>query len=557
MVSFLWLSLTVLAIAVVVSPWGNYPINDDWQYARIAKRLAETGRFVVDVDVAPSLVAQIWLSAPFVKLFGFSHTLLRVMTIAVAIVLLWIIDRILQCAGAARSIRVLALALVVANPIFLHVAFSYMTEPYGYMLAFAGAMVWLKDRARRDRTGAPFIGWRAALIAATLIGGSFWIRQFCAAVFPALAAASVLRTAIDGSRSTLRRSAPVLAAATAWFSVVVMAYFLWAKLSGNYRPAFGGQIRSLVHFDRDLLAISAFELATYLTAFLFPFLLLERWRTTRWSRFAVIAVLLAIFVYAARMRQPQHAAFHHHVRFPFAANVVHDTGVGPITLTGTYFNPSAPRPHWPPSTWSVIQWLIVGGLLAWARLALRSPGEPRCSSMAAEVRDFGLLLAAGSFLLYTQAFQWQALDRYYLPCVLGAVIGLGARATALPVPVQPWPMLAAALPMAWFAVAGVHDYFRWNDARWAAVALAAADGARPELLDGGYEVNGWLNYDATMEHVRPAGCHGECRCPPVAFFCTDDSYAISMGLPPGRSPIAELPVSWWLANGPNIVVSRR
>ena len=65
-----WLSLGLFTAAWLVSPWGNYPVNDDWQYARIVKRLAESGRFVIDVDIAPSLVGQVWLTAPFVTILA-------------------------------------------------------------------------------------------------------------------------------------------------------------------------------------------------------------------------------------------------------------------------------------------------------------------------------------------------------------------------------------------------------------------------------------------------------------------------------------------------------
>jgi hypothetical protein len=120
-----------------------------------------------------------------------------------------------------------------------------------------------------------------------------------------------------------------------------------------------------------------------------------------------------------------------------------------------------------------------------------------------------------------------------------------------------WIAIAAAAPVSWFTIAGTHDYFRWNDARWRAVALAEADGARPEVIDGGYEVNGWLNFDASVSRARPQGCIGGCGCLPRAFFCTDDSYMISMDLPPGRTLVASLPVSSWLARSPNVILSRR
>jgi hypothetical protein len=555
--SIVWLSLGVLAVSWLLSPWGDYPINDDWQYARIVKRLAETGRFVVDVDIAPSLVGQAWMTAPFVRVFGFSHTLLRLLTMTTAVVLLWIVDRILRRAGTPRSVRVLVAVLLAGNPIFLHLALSYMTEAYGYALALAGALVWLNARARQgDHTG-PIVGWRDGLATATLVGSSFWIRQFCVAVFPALVGAGMLPLVLRRDWRAVVRSLPVVAAATACFSAIVLLYFVWAKLSGTYPTAFNERVVAVTRVDPRLMLLSAFELAAYLTMFLFPFLLLERWRATRWSTFAAIAAAAAAAIYAARFVQPQFAGFHHHVHFPFSANLVNDTGVGPITFTTTYWNPSAPRPRWPAGMWTAIEWLLVGGMLLWSRLPAGSSDEAHPSPIGAEIRNFGVLLAAIAFVLYVQSFQREVLDRYFFPCVLGIAIALGARAARFPTIERPWLPLAAALPLCWFSTAGVHDYFRWNDARWKAVALAEADGGRPERIDGGYEVNGWLNYDASVRRVRPDGCRGDCGCRPQAFYCTDDSYVISMELPPGRTALATLPVSWWLADGPAIILSRR
>ena len=127
--------------------------------------------------------------------------------------------------------RLLAAVLLIGNPIFLHVAFSYMTDVYGYALALGGALVWITARAGSPADG-PIVGRRDALLAATLAGGSFWIRQFCAAVFPALVAAGLLQFVVAGDRQALRRSMAVVVAATVWFTVVVLSYFVWANVTG-------------------------------------------------------------------------------------------------------------------------------------------------------------------------------------------------------------------------------------------------------------------------------------------------------------------------------------
>jgi hypothetical protein len=449
--------------------------------------------------------------------------------------------------------------VLLANPIFLHLTFSFMTEIYGYALALGGALVWLHGRSRRRDHEPAVIGWRHGLIAATLVGASFWVRQFCVAAFPALLGAAALDVLARHGRRAVVASVPVVAASTAWFSIVVLLYFVWAKATGNYVDAFNAPLGSLLHIDTSLIVVSLFELGAYLTMFLFPFLLMERWRSARWRVFALVSLTVAIVIAIARAVQPHHLSFHHHAHFPFSVNVLNDTGVGPMTFTTTYWDSTSPRPHWPAAVWTAIEWLVVGGMLLWSRLVSDRAAEPRTPRLTAEIRNFGLLLAGIGFALCVQAYQWQVLDRYYVPCILGALIALGARAARFPATgrTRAWLALAATLPLAWFTVAGVHDYFRWNDARWQAVGLAQANGGRPDLLDGGYEVNGWLNYDAAKARTRPDDCRGVCACAPLAFFCTDDSYVISMDVPPGRTVVATLPISWWLAGGPPVILSRR
>jgi len=142
---FFWTSALFVLVVLVVRPWGNFPLNDDWQYARVTKALAETGHFQLDVKIAPSLVAQAYLAAPFVRLFGFSHTLLRLLTMGLALVLLRAIDRILAVGGANRPVRLLAGVLLIINPIFLHAALSFMTEIWGVRPGAVGCL----DMVRR------------------------------------------------------------------------------------------------------------------------------------------------------------------------------------------------------------------------------------------------------------------------------------------------------------------------------------------------------------------------------------------------------------------------
>jgi hypothetical protein len=119
--------------------------------------------------------------------------------------------------------------------------------------------------------------------------------------------------------------------------------------------------------------------------------------------------------------------------------------------------------------------------------------------------------------------------------------------------------------LAFFTVAGAHDYFRWNNARWRLVARARSLGIPSTSIDGGYEVNGWLSYENLVHHrekIDESACIGECRCDVGAnlgglWNCHDDSYRIALSVRDGYSELArETPLMWLGPNRP-LILSRR
>ena len=145
----LTLGIFLLAL-VLIAPWGDYPTNDDWQYARAARSLAQTGRLKIDTAIAPAIVGQCYLVWPFVRLFGFSHTLLRITTLALAMAMLVALDRLLALGGVQRRLRCFATLLVALNPLFVNLGASFMSEIPGYAQALGGAWLWLWARRRAD-----------------------------------------------------------------------------------------------------------------------------------------------------------------------------------------------------------------------------------------------------------------------------------------------------------------------------------------------------------------------------------------------------------------------
>src|SRR5580765_8375698 len=69
---------------LVVWPVGNFPLNDDWAFARSVKRLLETGSFYPTAWAAMPLFTQTLWGALFCLPMGFSFNALRCSTLVMS-----------------------------------------------------------------------------------------------------------------------------------------------------------------------------------------------------------------------------------------------------------------------------------------------------------------------------------------------------------------------------------------------------------------------------------------------------------------------------------------
>jgi len=567
--------LAVLAAAVVaIRPWGDHPINDDWQYARIVQRLAATGVYETDVPIAPSLVGQVLLTLPFVAIGGFSHTLLRMLTLAMACLLLLILNRLLTIAGVGGPIRLVGLACIAFNPLFLYFSLSYMTEIWGTAISLGGALCWFEARGRQLAGGSR--GWLpppAVVVAATALAASaFWIRQLTAVVVPALVLAAVLAALARRPEVEVRARLGSLVLAAATSAAVVAAYFAWAAATGNLRPAFTAPLAGMLLPRPGFYLLHPGVFLLYMTGFLAALLVLVPAAAARlrsagsWLAGGCLLGVVALALWQVSLHgKPDVPLQPLHAEFPYLKNVLHKSGIGPITLADVYISG---RPfvlsEGLTAVWRGVEWTLVALAVLWVPFAsgLGAAIRASASPVARELLLFGLLLALGSFLLVGQAFGVAAFDRYYFQSWLGLAL-------AVPIVVQHWSRTetraasrlrfagSAALlaPLAFYTVAGLHDHFRWQDARWEHVRALQEEGVPALNVAGGFEVEGWAGaYDAHVARdFGAARCAGECRCTwPNRWWCHDDTYRIAMNPLRGYRIAAEIQPDYWLWKSPPV-----
>jgi len=531
-----------LLTILFVQPWGDYPLNDDWIYARIGKRFAETGRFVFDHDTGSAFIGQGLIAAPVIRLLGFSHTHLRSLTMlfgALTICLLWLL---LRYAAVRPGIRVVCLLAVVWNPLFSYLSLTFMTEIYAYFFALLGAAIWMRDR--QAHTEGPVVSWLGATVAAAAIAFGFWIRQYCVLVFPAL-----LLSSFAAGWPRVRRSLPRLALSGIVFTAVIEGYFAFARTMAEVPMAdYSHRLGRIWPVNIGATVLQGGIFLVYMTAFLLPLLVAA---AARWERrMAPAAIALSVLGVGSALvllQTPPHLDLN--PQFPFLSNVIRNAGVGPILLPDIQLFQMR-SPAWPPVAWSAIEVVLLTASLLWIPVMFTAPRIIRKRGPRAELLLFALLFAAASLTVTTFVDRLAAFDRYYLPETFALTLALGLILSDAP-RVSMVRYTAALLPLAFFTIAGLHDHFRWSDAAWDLYRQALRSGIRPTSIEASYEMNGWNAFTQFKAAGSP-----QTKCD-TDWFCLDDTYRLGMNVYGNYEPIAQRQPRYWLAPGPPLVLSKR
>src|SRR5258706_11623715 len=166
------LALCLLAfglLVVLANPLHNFPMGDDWEYARTVFKLLTTGQFYRSPVVqATAFFPALW-GALFSSVFGFSFTVLRLSTLPLAAGTLLAFYLILGELSFPPAWRLLGTLTLMVAPLFVFNALSFMTDvPCLFWLVLG-----LGCSLRGFRLGRP--GW---LLAGSVCGAlSFLTRQ--------------------------------------------------------------------------------------------------------------------------------------------------------------------------------------------------------------------------------------------------------------------------------------------------------------------------------------------------------------------------------------------
>jgi len=502
-----------LAAVAFINPRGNFPIDDDWDFALAAWRFAETGHFHFTKFTAVSLRAQVLWGALWTWFFGESFDVLRLSTLVLAAGTLIVVHQMLLRAGVPRFGRIVATLALGFHPIFLWSSCTFMTE-------------------------VPFVFASAVSLACFIRGfdddSVAWVLAGCAA---AMTACFVRQTGITLLAAPLllamvrrrKRDAAVIGGTIALFGVIFLLEPGW--LSGSpaeFAVHFKMWTESTFRLPEQMAVLdhyatfNAQNCALFFLPLVAPLAVIFS-KNLRKPDFAIAGVLTGLLLARVQSLLAIGLAMPYFVS-PyccdiFAGNIFADFGLGPLALPGAYpFRlPYAAR--------LVITYasVFLAVFLIWA--VLRRAARTNASLLALGAALFGSLALFGSGLY---------VDRYSFDSAWPLVL-------ALPL-LLPWQSravrgvsIAALVVIAAFSTFAVQEYFSWNRARWAAIDDLRARGVAVTAINAGAEP--FYLYELSSGDQRMRRIH--------QFGVPDRPYSVAFEPLAGRRVIARYPYRGW------------
>ncbi len=491
-----------LACIIIADPRGEFPLNDDWSYARSAFALGSGHGLKVDQWAAPSLVGQALYGGLLTKLLSPSFLVLRASTVLLSSCTLLLLWGILLRMGVRKGLASIILLAWAFNPLQFNLSFTYMTEiPFIFFIALALYLYII----HLDNGNLRFL-----LLSAAALGYAFLIRQ-TALLFIVALACSVL---LDAQKGVWKRSRQMLAAAGI-AGIFVAGYYLWVHFGGGTTAAVHRKFQLLRHLETRQLVGNGYGTLFYLAFMLLPVLIYlipranRRMRAShRIPRTVIPVAWCGIVVIGIWWFHAHASAFEYlpsasyHSRMPYLLNVLYDSGLGPVTLDPTYFG-ALPTPSYP-RVWYAITAIVAAGAVFGATLCVFWVMRLREAPLFQNQKP--LLVFAGLSFLGLAAFEivfshlqeGGLFDRHILTAALPMfliLICIRVPNGRIGAPVSTAGAAALLAAGAWLSICGTHDYLAWNRARWDLGRQALSSGVDPLGLSGGFEFNAWHNYD--------------------------------------------------------------
>ncbi len=501
--SIIALGIIWLLIIILINPIGDFPLNDDWAYALAVKGIVENGTYSPGSWPSMTLIVHVLYGGIWSSIFGFSHSILRLSTLAVSYLgIIWLY-RLLKLSMKNNILMYCLLGCYMLNPLTILLSYSFMTDIPFLSLTIGSVFYYV----RYNRTNHV-----KYLAIATLISvGSVLIRQL-GLIVPA----AFLIASIPLSHSLKEKLITVTPLVITTLAMVLFLSWIGNNEDSNVRS--GIDVLNNLRPDYLLSVIRRIGIIfLYLGIFLLPLSILYlrsfyKLVVVNFSHFLLVLTALAYPIYLGILRLP-------------LGNVISGYGLGPKILRDSQYGLNVSAAN------DVLSMLAIIGSVIGAIFLIMV----LCGSFVKMRKDsFSSRLSVACIGIYTIYLILDDFffDRYLLFLLPFAILFIApildrlknkSRAFILP-----FILIAAT---GYYSAAGTHEYLSWNRARWiASNYLTDYLNINPKDIDGGFEFNGWYQ-TSTRNHDNGKSW----------WFVYDDVYSVSFGPIEGYSTIKTFP----------------
>lgn len=520
------IALAAAVPLLLLAPLRDTPFIDDWTYAWSVENLLRGGGLRwLDWSAHANAFHVLW-GGLFCLPGGFSFSALRASTWALGTSGLVALYLLLRQVGVGRRDALLGTAAFGVNPVVFALSFTFMTDVPFVALATWSSLATLLALKRRSE------GW---LVAAALGAGLAIGVRAVGVVLPCATAVTLLVATGRWGRHPRRLAIAVLPlamfVALAWWATT-RVYVVTDLADVENSPLNRARylvvgLRYLPQLTLDALGSTANGLGLALGPLLLAAVQRGRIRVVLVAS-AVVAALLGIAGLGDTAYKP-----------PLAEDSIWAlTELGAAESLVPAYAPVGAE-LWTRLLVPVV--VLVSGLgiaAVWRRRRLEAP----------EV-FLGLTLAGHLALV---ALLWLFYDRYMPPLLVPAL-----ALVLMNQPVRrPAVAVVALAALASLSFVGMRDHLAYDGAVWHAVDRLRRLGAEDEEINGGYAVNGWLQY-AHPEHA-PRDADGERRIPWINGAKEDPlRYWVANRPVPGYETLDAIPYRRWLGRSGSIFVLER
>ena len=472
----------VAACVLLTYPVAEMGFQDDWSYVRTALDFARTGHFIYNGWATAMLGWIIPWSALFIKIFGFSFTLVRFSMLPVTMACVYLFHANLVRFGIRDRNAVLGALTLGLSPVFLPMAAGYMTDVAGLFVIVL--CLYLCQRAVAAHNDRAAVLWLCCAAATNVAGGT--VRQI------SWLGALVM---VPSTAWLLRRRRGVLATGISlWILSIagVLACLHWWNSQPYSVPEHILQGPVTAHMVHHLVGIF---IKSFLCLLLLLYPILVAWipAAREFNRAAAIRVgvaILALVVFLWKVRTPDDWLV------PWLTHVIQSL----MRESGEF--PGVTETPWSLSVRVAISVLVVASALIVGEViypTLRRKSKNGSVLRLVMRRDLLWLLGPFSVsyivMLLPRGLYALLYDRYLLglmPLGIIFLIRLYQQVIGANLPAISFVMLGA---FGFFSVAGTHDWFAANRARIVAVEEVRATGVPKTAIQGAFEYDGWTQIE--------------------------------------------------------------